>query len=405
MADSRVKLRRSLTLPMITCYGLGTIIGGGFYALAGKVSGECGMLAPLAFGAAAAVAVFTAFSYAELSARYPVSAGEAHYVLRAFGRPWAAAVVGWTVIATGVVSAATLADAFAGFARELLGWPPTVVVLLMVTSLGLVAAWGIGESARLAVAVTVLEVAGLVLVAAWSAPHLLQLPQRGLELLPRADLRDAMLLAGGAHLAFYSFVGFEDMVNVAEEVKSPRRNLPIAILASLAITSVLYLLITTSLVLAVDQRRLAESDSPLSLVFPAGGALSRGMTVVGLLSGLNGALVQIIMGARVMYGMARQGQAPGFLARVHRITRTPLAATLVITAIVLLLALGLPIVALAKITSSFLLAVYGAVNLALLAIKARRVPAPASAPSYHWALPAAGLLTSVGLLMTGWLAA
>ncbi len=103
-------LKRSLGLPMLTFYGLGTIVGGGFYALIGEVSAEAGMLMPLAFLAAALIGLLSAFSFAELSARYPVSAGESQYVLEAFGRRWLSAVVGWMVILTGVVSAATLAE-------------------------------------------------------------------------------------------------------------------------------------------------------------------------------------------------------------------------------------------------------------------------------------------------------
>ena len=128
---------------MLTFYGLGTIVGGGFYALAGKVSVQAGMLTPVAFVVASLIAMFSAFSYAELSARYPYSAGEAHYVLAAFRKVWPSAMVGWAVIATGVVSAATLAVAFAGFVRSLVDVPEWLVVCAMVIGLGLVAAWGI----------------------------------------------------------------------------------------------------------------------------------------------------------------------------------------------------------------------------------------------------------------------
>ncbi len=145
-----VKLRRSLGLAMITFYGLGTIVGGGFYALMGKVSGEAGMLTPVAFLVASLIAMLTAFSYAELSARYPYSAGEAHYMGVAVRKLWPSVVVGWAVIATGVVSAATLADVFAGFVRSLIDVPQWLVLCGMVIGLGLVAAWGIGQSALFA---------------------------------------------------------------------------------------------------------------------------------------------------------------------------------------------------------------------------------------------------------------
>ncbi len=392
-------LKRSLGLPMVTFYGLGTIVGGGFYALVGKVSAEAGMLTPLAFLAAATIAMFSAFSYAELSARYPYSAGEAHYALVAFRRNWPSASVGWAVIATGVVSAATLADAFSGFVRSLIDVPDSVVVSAMVLGLGLVAAWGICQSAVLALVITLLELGGLVAIVLAAGDNLAAVPERWRELTPQwsASAWSGILL--GAYLAFYSFVGFEDMVNIAEEVKHPQRNLPIAILASLGITTFLYVLVTLTLILTVPQRQLADSDSPLSLVFIPGSRAAVTITAVGMLSGLNGALVQIVMASRVTYGLGLKQLAPAPLAIVNPRTRTPLRATLLVTAVVLVLALWLPIVVLAKATSTVLLAVYAIVNLSLLVVRWRDRPHAAAGPRFWLAFPIIGLLTCVVFLV------
>ncbi len=175
---------------MITFYGLGTIIGGGFYALTGKVAGEAGMLAPLAFLAAAGIALLSAFSFAELSARFPVSAGEAYYVGQAFGRKWLSATVGWMVIATGVVSAATLASAFAIFVQRFAHAPDWLVSGGMVLLMGLIAAWGINESAILALVVTVIEIGGLLLVLAVAGGSLSDVPDRWRQLTPGTSLDD-----------------------------------------------------------------------------------------------------------------------------------------------------------------------------------------------------------------------
>lgn len=398
MHDSAT-LKRSLGLPMVTFYGLGTIVGGGFYALVGKVAVEAGMLTPLAFLSAALIAMFSAFSYAELSARYPYSAGEAHYALVAFRRAWPSGVVGWAVIATGVVSAATLADAFSGFVRSLIDVPDSLVIGTMVVGLGLVAAWGIGQSAILALIITLLELGGLVTIVLVAGDSLATVPERWRELTPPFSVAPFTGILLGAYLAFYSFVGFEDMVNIAEEVKRPKRNLPIAILASLGITTALYVLVTLVVVLTVPQRDLTESDSPLSLVFAHGGRSAALITGVGMLSGLNGALVQIVMAARVSYGLAQKHLAPRSLAKVNPHTRTPVRATLVVTAIVLVLAWWLPIVALAKATSTVLLLVYAVVNLSLLMIRLRRETKKASGPVFPIAFPIIGLITSVGFLL------
>ena len=399
LVQQRVRLKRSLSLPMIIFYGLGTIVGGGFYALVGKVSAEAGMLTPLAFAVAATIAMFSAFSYAELSARFPYSAGEAHYMLAAFGRNLPAAIVGWAVIATGVVSAATLADAFTGFFCSLVDVPAWLVICAMVIGLGLVAAWGIGQSARLALIITVIELSGLVVVV-WAAGNKIDaLPDRLPELMPAFSWQAWSGVCLGAYLAFYSFVGFEDMVNVAEEVKRPRRNLPIAILASLALSAVFYVCVTLTMVLAVDQQDLAASDSPLSLAFAKGGRAAELITIVGMLSGLNGALVQIVMASRVAYGMAERRQAPSIFSRVSPATHTPLPATFGVVVVVLALALWLPIVALAKLTSTILLAVYAAVNVSLIVIKLRDGPPQKEGPEYPLWLPVVGAATCIAFIV------
>ncbi len=398
MGDSP-QLKRALGLPMITFYGLGTIVGGGFYALIGKVSGEAGMLTPVAFFAAALIAMFSAFSFAELSARYPYSAGESHYVLVAFRRHWLSAVIGWMVIATGVVSAATLANAFAGFLQSFVDVPREAICVVMVVSLGAVAAWGIGESALFTFVITIVELGGLMFVFAWASPNLLTVADRWDELVPDLDPRAWSGVFLGAYLAFYSFVGFEDMVNVAEEVKQPQRNLPIAILLSLGLTTLIYVMVTMVTVLAVPLDQLRASDSPLSLVVGGVGPLAVGITIIGMLSGVNGALVQIVMASRVAYGMAQKHQAPSTFGNVSSRTQTPLEATFAATVVVLVLALWFPIVTLAKVTSTILLVVYAFVNLSLICIKCREGSQSHEGPNYPIWLPIVGLLASVAFVM------
>lgn len=116
--EQDIKLKRSITLPFLILYGLGTMVGGGFYALLGKVSGEAGLWTPIALGFSGLLALLNGFSFAELSSRFPVSAGEAAYVKEGFGRQWLSNTVGWLVILTGVVSAATLAVATIGFLQD-----------------------------------------------------------------------------------------------------------------------------------------------------------------------------------------------------------------------------------------------------------------------------------------------
>ena len=394
-----VGLRRSLGLPMITFYGVGTIVGGGFYALTGKVVGEAGMLTPAAFLVASLIAMLSAFSFAELSARFPVSAGEAYYVRQAFGHRWLSTVVGWLVIVTGVVSAATLADAFALFAQRFTTLPSWIVIIAIVSMLGLVTAWGIRESAWLSLVITIIEVGGLALILLAGAGSFSALPERIGEFTPSLNWDDGAAVLMGAYLAFYSFVGFEDMVNVAEEVKQPRRNLPLAILLSLGISALLYVLISVVLVLSVPAATLAESRSPLSLVFGDRRYAVDAITVVGMLAGINGALVQIVMSTRVAYGLSRERQAPAILRRIHPRTQTPLPATALMTGVVIALALWLPLTSLAKLTSSVLLIVYAFVNASLWQVKRRRLEAPDDVTCYPIWLPILGTITCLALVL------
>jgi len=384
---------------MIMFYGLGTIVGGGFYALTGEVAAVAGMMTPWAFLASAIIALFSAFSFAELSARFPYSAGEARYVQEAFGKKWLAATVGWLVIATGVVSAATLANAFAGFVQHFVAAPDGLIICLMVVGLGLVTAWGINESAVLALLVTLVEIGGLIFILIAAGHNLTDVPTRWNEFVPTFSSDQWSGVFMGAYLAFYSFIGFEDMVNVAEEVKRPKRNLPIAILLSVIISGFLYCLVSLVTVLAAPLDELSASKSPLALALGDWKGAAATVTVIGMLAGLNGALVQMVMSSRVAYGVARKGQAPARFENVNAWTRTPLEATLAITAAVLVLALWFPITALAKATSTILLAVFALVNFSLWWIKRREFAPPVEGPNYPIGLPIAGGLTCMAFLI------
>jgi len=391
------RLSRSVTFPQLVLYGLGTMVGGGFYALTGKVAAEAGMATPLAFAAAGLLALVNAFTFAELSSRFPSSAGEARYVEEAFGRPGLAALVGWLVIATGVVSAGTLSVATVGFLRELVAVPEAVALVATVLVLGGVAAVGVGESVGTVVVITVVEVGALLLVLAAAAPGAGAWPARLGEV--AADADPAPVLAG-AFLAFYAFVGFEDMVNMAEEVRDVRVALPRAILWSVLLTTALYVVVSLATVMLVPTDALAGSSAPLAVVVRALGGPAVAIVVVSLLTGVNGALVQIVMAARVGYGMARRGRAPGWLGVVHARTRTPVNATALATGVTLVLALFVPLVTLARATSAIILVVFALLNLALLRIRARAGPDDEHEPRYPLALPLAGLLACAGLLVS-----
>ena len=394
-----VSLKRSLSLWLITFYGLGTILGAGIYVLIGKVAAAAGLYAPVAFLVAALLAGFSAFSYAELSARFPKSAGEALYVEEGMHLRGLSILVGGLIILTGIVSAATIANGFVGYLHVFVAIPDWVAITVVVLGLGVLAAWGIRESVLAATAITVFEVGGLIFILVVAGGSLGQLPERLPELLPPLDAGIWQGILLGAALAFYAFIGFEDMVNVAEEVKDPQRNLPRAILLALGISTLLYLLVALTAVLALPPEELATSRAPLALIYThTTGDSPVVISLISMFAVVNGALIQIIMSSRVLYGMSRAGWLHAALGNVHPFTRTPLLATALVTLVVLALALWLPLETLAHITSFIMLIVFSLINLSLLRIK-RRDPRPSGVRVIPMWIPWAGFLSSSAFVL------
>ena len=325
-------LKRSISLPLICLYGLGNILGAGVYVLIGKVAGEAGNLAPLSFFLASLIAGITAFSFAELSSRYPLSAGEAVYIQKGFGIRQLSLTVGLLIVATGIVSSATIAKGFVGYLDVFIQLPDWAVICALLCLLALIAIWGISESVLAAALFTLLEIGGLLLILWVAAPAWEQLPSRLSEEGPNLSSASLGGLFSGAFLAFYAYVGFEDMVNVAEEVKDPRRNMPIAILLALAVATVLYILVAISSLLVLSPAQLSQSDAPLATIYESiTGTNPWLISLVSLFAVINGALIQIIMGSRVCYGLSQQNWLPASIGKVNSKTRTPINATLIVS--------------------------------------------------------------------------
>jgi len=392
-------LKRSLTLPLVTFYGLGTIIGAGIYVLVAKVAALAGLFAPVSFLIAALLATFTGFSYAELTARYPKSAGEAVYVQEGLRRRELSLLVGFLIIVTGVVSAATIVKGFVGYLHVFAPVPDVVAITLVVLALGGLAVWGISESVKAATFITLIEIGGLLFIVFVAGGSLATLPERLPELLPPADPLAWQGILLGAFLAFYAFIGFEDMVNVAEEVRDPTHTLPRAILLALAGASILYILVALVAVLALPPAELAETRAPLALIYErTTGEAPTLITLISLFAIINGALIQIVMGARVLYGMSREGWIPNWLGRIHVRTQTPHLATALVTGVILVLALWFPLVALAKFTSFVILVVFALINFSLIRIK-RRDPSPTGVRTYPAWIPWAGFLSTTAFVL------
>ncbi len=371
-------LKRSLTLPLVVLYGLGVTIGAGIYVLIGATAGVAGVYAPLSFVLAALVMLPSACSFAELVGRLPLSAGEAAYVREGMRSKLLSVLVGLMVVGTGTVSAAAITVGSVGYIQQFVDLSESTLIPLIVIVMGCIAALGILESVSFAAILTLIEIGGLLLIigaGAMAGPELLE----GFSAVRPDALGDIAWsgVFGAGLLAFYAFVGFEDMVNVAEETRRPELTMPRAIFITLIVSVVLYVLVASVAVLLVPIDDLASAKAPLGLVFERVTGLSPlTISAIAVIATLNGVIVQIIMASRVVYGLARQGSLPAILGSVSPITRSPLIATGLIAGLVFLLAALFPLQDLAETTSRITLTVFALVNLSLLAIKCRHEPPP-----------------------------
>ncbi len=391
------ELKRTLGLFSLVAYGVGDILGAGIYVLIGKIAGLVGSGCWLSFLAALVVASLTGFTYAELGARFPRSAGESFYSLQAFRTPFFSYLIGFLVLMSGVISMAVVSQGFAGYVRAL--WPlvpPWAIVLSFFFVLTIVNFLGMKESSLTNVFCTAVEVFGILLVIAAGVKFFGRVNY--LEITPPEgkDLPEAFFQ--GSVLAFYAFIGFEDMVKAAEESHEPEKLLPRAILLSILIVACLYVAAAVAAVSVVPAGELALSSAPLMLVVERGFPLiPRNLfTLIALFAVTNTALVNFVMGSRLLYGMAKEGLAPSFLAHVHPVRHTPDCAIVVVLLLALALALTGTLTVLAQSTSLFLLTVFFLMNLSLVILKLRRGE---SAPSFKVPIliPVLGALTSLYL--------
>ena len=310
-------------------------------------------------------------------------------------------MVAFAVMCSGITSASTLATAFGGDYLSVFVELPTVLVgLVFVVAIALINFRGIKESVRFNIVCTLIELGGLVLVVIIGLAFLTDGGGdfgRNLEFTEGEAI--PLVIVSGASLAFYALIGFEDTVNVAEETQEPQRTFPVALFGGLAIGGVIYLLVTLIASAVVPTDRLADSSGPLLEAVQVGplAVEPKVFSAIALFALINGALINMIMASRLVYGMAAQGIVPRGLGRVHRTRRTPWVAIVFTTALAgVLIAIG-SLEKLADTTVMLLLVVFTCVNIAVLVL--RRDPVDHEhfhAPS---ALPVIGAVTCVALVI------
>lgn len=382
-------LKQSLGLSTLTFYGVGTVLGAGIFVVIGEVVAEAGPLSPLAYAFAGLVALTTALSFAELGARIPTAGGPIDYVEAAFERRWLANATGWALTVANIVSGATITTGFVSYLGGFVDVPDWAASIGLLVVLGVISIAGIQQSAWFMTVTTVIGLVTLIVVVWARQDAVLAAPAQMAGAVGRIDAAALSGLYVGAFLAFYSFIGFGDMVQTAEETRDVSKTLPRAIFLTLVIVFTFYLLVSAALV-GGEEIDWAGADAPVVKAAVLEGYPALPIGLASLLVIMNGGLTQIVTAARLLLDLGRDERgAPAWLGRVHERTRTPAAATLVVLFVVGLLTLAVPLTGLANTTSLIVLIVFVAVNASLWRLK--KTSQPKSAPDIPLAVPVAGV--------------
>jgi APA family basic amino acid/polyamine antiporter len=400
------KLKRTLTLPYVVLYGLGVTVGAGIYVLVGEVITRSGQYAPVSFLIAGLVMLLPAAAFAELTGRMPFAAAEAHFVGTGFNSRKLFLLVGLAVAIVGLISSAAIAHGAVGYISQLVNWPITVLLILVITATGMVAGIEIRDSIAIAGLLTLIEVGGLLAIVIGSIWAGNDLGAQAIKAVPTSMSPTLWNgIAASSLLAFFAFIGFEDIDSIAEEAVNPQKTLSRGIFITLFLSVAIYVAVILASLAAVPVSDIAGHKAPLVIVFSKTTAFSPLIiTLIAIVATVNGIIVQLIMSSRVLYGLADRGSLPKVLARINPITHTPLIATGLSVVVVLGLAVAFPITRLAEWTSVITLAIFILVCAALIRIKKQGNPVPEGTFIVPVWVPYGGIISCAALLLAGLMA-
>ncbi len=321
------ELKRHMGLFQLTMYGVGLILGAGIYVLIGEATGFAGNSVWISFILGAIVAVFAGLSYAELTALFPRAAAEYVFVKKAFKNNFIAFIIGWLTAITSMIVAATVALGFGGYFSQFIDIPIVVTAIILLGILSFVNFIGIRESAWANTIFAIITIGGLGLIIVLGFTFETTEP---IDYFEAPNGMTGIILA--FVLIFFAFIGFEDMANVAEEVRKPQKTIPRAIMLSILITGVIYVLVSLAAVRVVNWAELGESAAPLAEIAQTSIGVGGGITLslIALFATASTVLITLVAGARILYGMAKDNSLPSILGIVHSKTKTPWIAVIVI---------------------------------------------------------------------------
>ncbi|QUC64627.1 amino acid permease [Nitrosopumilus sp. K4] len=320
-------LSRHIGLFHLTMYGVGLILGAGIYVLIGEAAGFAGNALWISFILGAIVATFAGLSYSELTTLFPRAAAEYVFVKEGFKSDFIGFLIGWLTILTSIIVAATVALGFGGYVQELTNIPILVSAMAILGVLSIVNFIGIKESAWANTIFAIVTIAGLgiIIFVGFAFPV-----EHEIDYFENPSGFSGIILA--FVLVFFAFIGFEDIANVAEEVKRPKKTMPKGIMLSVLITTIIYILVSLASIRTISWEQLAESSAPLAIVAEVklGEQGRLILSLIALFATASTILITLVAGARIFYGMARDGSLPAKLGMVHHKTKTPWIAVILI---------------------------------------------------------------------------
>ncbi len=391
------KLKRELGLFSAVVAGVGIILGAGIYALIGIAAGETGNTLWLSFLISSIVAAFTGLSYAELSSMFKGDAGEYDYLKEGFGKK-ISIFVSILVILTGIVTASTVALGFAGYLSSLISVNYLYAGLGVIFVMTLINYFGIKESNKFNLFSTAVEFIGLVIIIFLGIPYygkvnLLEMPH-GLF---------GVFKAGA--LVFFAYMGFETIVKLSDEVKNPKKTIPHSIIWSIVITTIVYVLVSISVVSILPSQLISGSNSPIADVAASifGEPAFIVLAIIALFSTSNTILLTLVTTSRMIYGMSQRKSLPKIFCRIDKKRMTPYVAVFVTSLIALLFAFIGDINFVADLTTSLMFFTFALVNLSVVVLRyklktERKFKIPLNIGRFP-VLALLGIISSLGMLV------
>ena len=390
-------LNKTLGLPMLIFYGTGMILGAGIYSIIGKASAVTGETLWLGFAFAGISAFLTALSYAELSTMFPKAGAEFVYLRETFKKAkWIGSTTGIAMAFSGAATAATVALAFSGYLNQFIESPQLLTSMSLLAVFTIVAIIGIRTSGWVTVGSTLIEIGGLIFI--------IYLGMTSEKFGNVLEATPHLGTVSGSALIIFSFFGFENIVNLAEETKNPERDLPKAILISVIISTVLYVLVSISALAILTTDQLARSEAPLMSVAKAiSEKYARILGAVALFSTANTALISMIGSSRILYRMGEKRILPESASVLLPKRKTPWIASIAVLIVAMcLLPLG-KLETVASVSSLTTMIAFLSVNISLIVLRytqkstKRSFKVPLSIGHFP-VLPAIAALISIVLL-------